>query len=31
MNEVEDTLWNLFRNTGDVKYYMMYKAVKGGK
>ena len=31
MNEVEDTLWNLFRNTGDVKYYMMYKAMKRGK
>ncbi len=31
MKGVQDTLWDLFRNTGDIKYYMMYKVIKRGE
>ena len=30
MKGVQDTLWDLLRNNGDIKYYMMYKAIKRG-
>lgn len=30
-NSVEDLSWKLFENTGEVSYYLLYKALKDNK
>ena len=26
-----DILWNIFKNTGDIRYYNLFSSVKGSK
>lgn len=30
-DNVKDVCWNLFKETGEINYYMLYKALDEGK
>lgn len=31
MNDNYELIWNLFKKTGDIKYYLMAKKIEGGE
>lgn len=28
---IKDLMWNMFKNTGNIEYYMQYKNIRGKK